>query len=304
MNEPVIEMQQLKKTYKDKRFRSIEGLKGIDLLVNEGEAFGFIGPNGAGKTTTIKILTGSLRPSSGEAKVFGFSVESHLSRQGMGYVAESPYLYDYLTPLEMLVMGLKLHGVKVDSPENYCLKWLERFSLGDVAKKPIRSFSKGMTQRTALAHAMAIKPKLLILDEPLSGLDPIGRKDVVDILVDYRKQGGSIFFSSHVLHDVERLADRFGLIHQGNLKTISQPSELSSGDDRVIVRSHGEQVVVGMTRDVGFRWYADIASSDLWPLLNQLERQGHNLIEVKPALSLETAFLKFVTSTDASTGNS
>ena len=117
--------------------------------------------------------------------------------------------------------------------------WLDRFGLAHVARKPIRGFSKGMAQRTALAHAFSVKPRLLILDEPLSGLDPVGRKDVVDILSEYRQQGGTVFFTSHVLHDVERVADRFGFIHEGVLQTVQSPAELFDGEQMVTVRTIG-----------------------------------------------------------------
>lgn len=268
----------------------------LSLAVEQGEVFGFIGANGAGKSTTIKALTGALRPTSGRAELFGTPVEQPSARLGLGYVPENPSLYDYLTPLELLRMGLRLHSVTVDNERQHCMNWLERFGLADVATKRIAGFSKGMVQRATLAHALVIKPRLLILDEPLSGLDPIGRRDVVDLLSEYKKSGGTIFFTSHVLHDVERLADRFGLIHKGVLKAVRSPSEFVEGEERLVVRSLGASPVEGMHDDSCGRWYAEVLRSDLWSMLQALQAAKHEIIEIKPSLSLESAFLSVVRS--------
>lgn len=286
----------LKKTYpRSWASPAFEALKGISLSVEEGEVFGFIGPNGAGKSTTIKILTGVMSPSAGLASLFGVDVTRPESRVGLGYVPENPSLPDYLTPLEILSMGLALHGSKPADVRKHCLHWLDRFGLADVAGKVVRGFSKGMAQRTALAHAMAVEPRLLVLDEPLSGLDPIGRRDVVDILSEYRRQGGTIFLTSHVLHDVERLADRFGLIHKGELRAVRAPGELVGEEERVLVRSQGSAAALpGMIVEPGGRWVLEVGSSSLWETLRALEAAGHTLIEIKPTLSLETAFLHVV----------
>lgn len=211
-----IHIENLEKTYpRNWLTKPVKALKGVSLTVPQGEVFGFIGANGAGKSTTIKILTGAMRASRGLVTLFGVRSENPKARTGMGYVPENPSLPDYLTPLEVLRMAMSLHGLKVDAPDTHCMTWLTRFQIDHVAKKSIRSFSKGMAQRTALAHALCVNPRLLVLDEPLSGLDPVGRRDVVDILAEYKRQGGTVFLTSHVLHDVERLADRFALIHQG-----------------------------------------------------------------------------------------
>jgi ABC-2 type transport system ATP-binding protein len=272
---------------------AVEAVKDASFEIDQGEAFGFIGPNGAGKSTTIKVLTGGLRATSGRVLINGRDSEDFKARIGLAYVPENPYLSDYLTPFEVLQMGVRVHGRRFENEKAHCMKWLERFGLCDVAYRLIRTFSKGMTQRTALAHALAIQPSFLVLDEPLSGLDPIGRRDVVDILSEFRQQGGTLFFSSHVLHDVERLADRFGLIHQGQLKTVQSPSELVGGEARVTVRVIGKGMP-GMVAEAGGRWCVEAASSELWEVLHKLESSGHVLIEVKPALSLEGAFLRFV----------
>ncbi len=291
-----IDIRDLRKTYpRNWAAPPFEALKGISLTIEEGEVFGFIGPNGAGKSTAIKILTGVMSPTSGRAQLFGLDVTQAEARRGLGYVPENPSLPDYLTPLEILSMGLELHHRKPAKSRTHCLHWLERFGLADVANKVVRGFSKGMAQRTALAHAMAVEPRLLILDEPLSGLDPIGRREVVDILSEFRQQGGTIFLTSHVLHDVERLADRFGLIHKGELRAVRAPGELVGMEDMVLVRSQGPDAACdGMVPEPGGRWMVEIPRPQLWQTLDSIQAAGHVLIEIKPTLSLETAFLHVV----------
>lgn len=275
---------------------AFEAVRNVSLSVGEGEVFGFIGPNGAGKSTTIKVLTGVLRQTSGRAELFGMDVSLPHARRGLGYVPENPSLYDYLTPLELLTMGLAIHGVKPPDVRRHCMQWLERFDLALVAGKRIRSFSKGMTQRAALAHAMAIQPRLLILDEPLSGLDPVGRKDVVDILGEYRSSGGTIFLTSHVLHDVERLADRFGLIHRGELVAVQSPGDLLHDAQTVTVRSSGVTPLAGQVEETGGRWRMDTRRDQLWQLLDALRAAGHTILEIRPALSLEDIFFRYLES--------
>lgn len=291
-----ISIQSLRKTYpRNWAAPPFEALKGISLSIEPGEVFGFIGQNGAGKSTAIKVLIGAIRATSGSASLFGVDVGDPVARKGLGYVPENPNLPDYLTPMEVLGMGLAMNRCNVSDPRKHSMHWLDRFGLADAANKVIKGFSKGMAQRTVLAHAMVAKPRLLILDEPLSGLDPIGRRDVVDILSEYRQQGGTIFLTSHVLHDVERLADRFGLIHKGELKAVRSPSELVSDDERVLVRTRGtDPVVSGMASEPGGRWVVEVSRLQLWPLLESINAAGHTLLEIRPALSLEAAFLEVV----------
>lgn len=271
-------------------------LESVSLSIPEGEAFGFVGPNGAGKSTTIKILTGAITNFSGEARVLGKSVSDPTSRQGVGYVPENPYLNDYLTPFEILSMGVSLHCKKIGDMRRHCLEWLDKFSLAAVADKPIRTFSKGMTQRVALAHALAIRPRLLILDEPLSGLDPIGRREVIDLLMEYRLAGGAVFFSSHVLYDVEKLADRFGLIHQGHLVTLQSPQELALAQSGIFVVTY--QALSPLTKDsIELRknqFCCEAMQNDLPAILNEVLSNKAKLLEVKPKASLESVFVKLV----------
>lgn len=295
MSNAAIHIQLLSKTYpRSLRSASVLALDGISLEVAEGEVFGFVGPNGAGKSTTIKILTGAMQPSAGEASLFGVDVSLPEARRGLGYVPEVFSLPEYLTPLEILTMSLRLHKLGLDQPQRHCMEWLERFGVASVANKVVRGFSKGMAQRTALANALVVQPRLLILDEPLSGLDPIGRRDVVDILSEYCHGGGTLFFTSHVLHDVERLAHRYGLIHKGKLTAVRSPGELAGGTEMVTIRSMGTQPIAGLHEDAPGRWYVEVPRSETWAWLRSLEASGHSLIEVRPALSLESAFMQAV----------
>lgn len=292
-----IELVGVGKTFK-RRKGDIQALKDISLEINQGEAFGFVGPNGAGKSTTIKVILDIISDYQGEIRIFGHSAREAEARRHVGYVPEAPALYEQLSPLEILRAGLSLHGVVRTDAEDWCLKWLDRFSIAHVARRRLRELSKGTVQRVALAHAMAIQSKLLILDEPLSGLDPIGRRDVIDILSEYKQGGGTLFFTSHVLHDVERLADRFGLIHKGSLRAVRSPAELIGEDDLVQIRSQGMQPIAGMTAEFSGRWHCEVPRHQSWQTLDSIQRAGHVLLEVKPTLSLESAFLQYVSAED------
>lgn len=285
----------LSKTYRQGwQRREVEAVREVSLRVAEGEAFGFVGPNGAGKSSTIRILMGLAYPTQGKVSIFGVDSQQPASRHRVAYVPESPYLNDYLTPLEILGMGLRLHGVPTENTERHCMKWLERLALDKAARAPIRSFSKGMMQRVAIAQALSIQPRLMVLDEPLSGLDPVGRHDVVDLLAEYKRGGGTLFFTSHVLHDVERLADRFGLIHEGTLRSVRSPGELVGVGDVCTVRSMGTIAIDGLQQESLGRWTGQVARDALWEHLDRLKSAGHVVVEVRPVLSLEQAFMQAI----------
>ena len=297
---PIIEVENVRKTFVGGwRKPANEALKGVSLSIGRGETFGFIGPNGAGKSTLIKILVGTLQASSGRASIFGLDVVDPEARRGLGFVPENPSLQDFLTPYEVLLMGLRLHGVKVKNEREHCMRWLARFDLSVVADSPLRGFSKGMLQRTALAHALVISPRLLILDEPLSGLDPVGRKDVVDILDEYRQGGGTLFFSSHVLHDVERIADRFGLIHHGVLLTIRSPREVVADQaDIYLLRYRGDTALSGAKVLRLGHYTMETHAADLAGAIVRVQSVGGVVQEIVPAVSLETVFFKTINSSD------
>ena len=189
----------------------------LDLEVAENEVFGFLGRNGAGKTTTIKLLCSLLQPTSGEAFVLGKSVRLPEARQAIGYLPENPYFYEYLTPRETLDFYGRLNGLDAAARGQEWAKLSERLDLAGIADQRVREFSKGMRQRLGFAVALVGDPGVLILDEPMSGLDPMGRRSARDLILQLRDEGKTIFFSSHVLSDVEQLCDRVGMLVQGKL---------------------------------------------------------------------------------------
>jgi len=293
-----IEIEHLRKIYfPGWRKPEKNALCDVSLSIREGETFGFIGPNGAGKSTLIKILIGTLRPTAGHASLFGMDVGNPLARKGLGFVPENPSLQDFLTPYEILLMGLRFHQTVVLDERAHCLSWLTRFGLASVADSPLRGFSKGLLQRTALAHALAIRPRMLILDEPLSGLDPVGRKDVVDILGEYRREGGTLFFSSHVLHDVESIADRFGLIHRGKLLTIRSPQEVVADQaDRYVLRYRGNAANDGEAPVRAGLHVLEVSAPELPQVIANIQADGAILQDVRPKASLEAVFFKAIAS--------
>lgn len=294
-----IEIEKLEKVYAEGVLRRpVHAVAGVSLQIPEGEAFGFVGPNGAGKSSTIRILMGLARATTGTCRLFGVDASLPEARRKIGYVPENPCLYDYLTPFEIVGMSARLHCSESSAVlKAQVMEWLEKLGIGHVANSPVRSFSKGMTQRVALANALAIKPRLLVLDEPLSGLDPIGRREVVEILAEYKRGGGTLFFTSHVLHDVERLADRFGLIHRGELRSVRSPAELVGAEDKVMIRSSGDDPLPDAREESAGNWLIEVQSARLWAALEEIRRRGHTLREVRPTLSLEAAFMHAVSET-------
>jgi ABC-2 type transport system ATP-binding protein len=291
----MLEFISVSKTFRQHR-RSIQALRGISFSVNEGEVFGFVGPNGAGKSTTIKVMLDIIRDYEGEVRIFGTSARQADARTGVAYLPESPAMYEQFTPLEILKMALRMYGIRRSDEEAWCMQWLERFSVAQNAKRKIRQLSKGNVQRVALAHAMVVEPRLLVLDEPLSGLDPVGRKDVIDILEAYKQQGGAIFFTSHVLHDVERIADRFGFINEGEIVTTRSPRELvTEHADRFVVRYHvndNSSLQGTPLRENEYKY--ELAQSELPQWLEQLNRANGKALEIKHAVSLESVFFKIL----------
>lgn len=213
-----LETDGLGKTYRlGLRLRSVTALDALSLRVEEGSIFGFVGPNGAGKSTTIKILVGLIAPTRGTASIFGRSISDPSSRQVVGYLPENPAFHDFLRPLEVLELMGKLSGLAGKELRRRAEEVLELVGLAHARDLTVRKFSKGMVQRLGLAQAVLHDPPLLILDEPMSGLDPIGRKDARDLLIDLRRRGKTLFFSTHILNDVETICDRVGMVLQGRL---------------------------------------------------------------------------------------
>lgn len=290
-----LEFHSVSKTF-NKKGKQIRALKDISFSIGEGEVFGFVGPNGAGKSTTIKIMLDVINDYEGEVTIFGAPACRAEARSGVAFLPEAPSLYEQFTPLEIMKMALRMYGIRRSDADSWCMHWLERFDVAQNAKRRMRQLSKGNVQRVALAHAMVVEPRLLVLDEPLSGLDPVGRKDVIDILEEYKNQGGAIFFTSHVLHDVERIADRFGFINEGELLTTRSPRDLvSEHADRFIIRYHvanNSELQGTALRESEYR--QELSQSEMPQWLEQLNRANGKVLEIKHAVSLETVFFNIL----------
>ncbi len=217
-DQTILTVAGLKKTFKVGFQRKVvNAVQGLDFSVNAGEIYGFLGPNGAGKTTTIKMVMDLIRPSAGSVKVFGDSPGTLASRRRIGYLPEHPYFYDYLKPTELLEFFGRLHGIKKITRRKRIHELLEQVGLTHAKDRTLRRYSKGMLQRFGLAQALIGDPDLVILDEPLSGLDPIGRKEMKDIVSGLKAEGKTVFFSSHILADIELLCDKIAMIDEGRL---------------------------------------------------------------------------------------
>jgi len=216
--EAVVVAEHLSKTFRVGFWgRKVRAVVDLSMEVRRGEIFGLLGPNGAGKTTTIKLLLGFVRPSTGRASVAGHPAGSLAARRRVGYLPENPALYEYLNGVEYLRFAGKLAGLSGAEAARSGEALLEKVGLSGRADRAIRRFSKGMVQRLGLAQALIGDPEIVILDEPMSGLDPIGRKDVRDLIFSLRTEGRTVLFSTHILSDVEAICDRIGIIAEGKL---------------------------------------------------------------------------------------
>lgn len=221
-----IETKKLTKTYKSRALGLINVVEDLDLYVEEGEIFGFLGPNGAGKTTTIKMLLGIIYPTSGEGYVLGNEIGDMDIHRVISYLPERPYYYEHMTGLELLQFYDSLFGNKDKAK---CQRLLERVNLAADASKTIAQYSKGMQQRVGLAQSLLNDPKLLFLDEPTGGLDPIAHREIRDLILNFRDEGRSVFISSHELSEVELICDRVAIINHGKIWQQGKLSELLKG---------------------------------------------------------------------------
>ncbi len=225
--EPVIQIEGLCKDFRVgfwRRRRRI--LHALTLTVSRGEIFGYLGPNGAGKTTTIKLLTGLILATAGSARVLGQDLTRISARQQIGFLPENPYFYDYLTGREFLDLCSRLFGLASSVRRERIARLLHLTQLEEAADRQLRKYSKGMLQRLGLAQALINDPGLVILDEPMSGLDPLGRKAMRDVILQLKAEGRTIFFSSHILPDVEVLCDRVGILVGGHLRDVGRLEEI------------------------------------------------------------------------------
>jgi ABC-2 type transport system ATP-binding protein len=240
-----IEIDKLTKVFKIgfARKRPVTALENVSLEVGEGEVFGFLGPNGSGKTTTLKLLTRLIRPTSGTARILGESIDSVAMHRHIGYLPEQAYFYDYLTARELLWYFGRLTGVDDQTLATRVDETLDRVGLERAAfDRQLRKFSKGMLQRVGLAQAIVNDPKVLFFDEPMSGLDPIGRRQVRDLIVELREAGKTVFFSTHILADVEALCDRVAILNGGRLVETGRLAD-------ILVKRTGSLEIVAMAID-------------------------------------------------------
>jgi ABC-2 type transport system ATP-binding protein len=228
----LIDVRGLAKTFSVGLFkkRLVRACKSVSFDVRRGEIFGFLGPNGAGKTTTIKMLTGLISPTGGEAYLFGERVPSARARKRIGFLPENPYVYPYLTPREFVELCGSLSGMSGPSLTSRTMDVLTKVGIAYAADRQVRRLSKGMLQRTGLAAALVADPEMLILDEPMSGLDPVGRKEVRDLIFQERDAGRTIFFSTHILSDVEAMCDRVTILREGEVVVSGAIRQLLRGD--------------------------------------------------------------------------
>jgi ABC-2 type transport system ATP-binding protein len=229
----ILRTQKLRVEYASAEFQKNNkvALLGLDLEVQAGEVFGFLGPNGAGKTTTMNVLLGFVQPTSGSASLFGIDVRQPIARQRIGYLPELTYYYKFLTAEELLRFYAKVFGLSRSETDQRIEKLIALVELGHAAKRPIKTYSKGMQQRVGLAQALINNPDLLILDEPTSGLDPLGRMKVREIIQRLKNEGKTVFFSSHEMGEVETVCDRVAILHQGALKAEGRVADLVAQHD-------------------------------------------------------------------------
>jgi ABC-2 type transport system ATP-binding protein len=301
---PAIEIENLTKDYPFgflhlKKKRSLEDLT---MQVEDGEVFGFLGPNGAGKSTTIKLLMSLIFPTAGTARILGKPISDIGMHRDIGYLPEQPYFYDYLTAAELLDYFARFFDLKAADRRERVERMLKKVGLETAKKIQLRKYSKGMLQRVGLAQAILHHPKVVILDEPMSGLDPLGRREVRDIILELKREGRTILFSTHILSDAEMLCDRVGVIVGGKLRGVGAPDEI------VGVKAHGMEILFeyagggtessgllsGATR-TGNRYRLQVKEGQLYTTLEQLRGAGARILSVtQMKASLEEYFMHLV----------
>jgi ABC-2 type transport system ATP-binding protein len=308
-----IEILGLEKTYmvgfwtrKPKR-----ALHPLHLKVEEGEIFGFLGPNGAGKTTTLKLLMGLIFPSAGTARILGREWTDPEVKAQIGFLPEQPYFYDHLTAHELLTYYAELSGVPAKERTRRVEAILKRVGLPEVQGVQLRKFSKGMLQRVGIAQAILHDPKLVFFDEPMSGLDPMGRREVRDLMVQLKHEGKTVFFSTHILSDAEALCDRVAIIHKGELRGTGSVEELTSSvQGKIEVIWQGTQIPASM-KALGAECH--VSGETVRAILNEsqqdaaidaLRRERLRLIAITPVrTSLEAYFIEKLRRAETTAGS-
>jgi len=269
--------------------------------VASGEVFGFLGPNGAGKSTTIKLLMRLIFPTSGRARILGKSIEDVSTHQVVGYLPEQPYFYDYLTAAELLDYFARFHRLTANDRRERIERMLKKVGLETAKRIQLRKYSKGMLQRVGMAQAILHEPEVVVLDEPMSGLDPLGRREVRDIILELKREGRTVLFSTHILSDAEMLCDRVGVIVGGKLRGVGTPGEM------VGMRTQGMEIlfeVEGAAKKfalmdratrTGERYRVEVSEGELYGALNELNSVGARILsvaQIKP--TLEDFFMHLV----------
>jgi len=302
MSTPAIEIEHLSKEYPYgflnlKKKRSLEDLS---MRVDTGEVFGFLGPNGAGKSTTIKLLMRLIFPDGGSARILGKSIDDVSMHQETGYLPEQPYFYDYLTAAEVLNYFARFHGLTATDRHTRVENMLKKVGLETAGKIQLRKYSKGMLQRVGLAQAILHDPQVVILDEPMSGLDPLGRREVRDIILELKKEGRAVLFSTHILSDAEMLCDRVGVIVGGKLRGVGTPGEMvgikTQGMEILFEVAEGKNLpLLAKATRTGERYRVQMPEEELYGAVDQLRGAGariHSVTQIKP--TLEEFFMNLV----------
>jgi ABC-2 type transport system ATP-binding protein len=283
-------------------------LDSLSLRVDDGEVFGFLGPNGAGKTTTLKLLMGLIFPTAGTAAIRGKSIDDVNMHREIGYLPEQPYFYDYLTARELLDYYARFFNFTAADRRERVARFLERVGLSVAADVQLRKFSKGMLQRAGIAQAILHDPKVVFLDEPMSGLDPIGRREVRDIILDLKLQGRTVFFSTHILSDAEMLCDRVAVLVDGKLQGVGSPGEIVSmevtGMEILFELKEGRPLSAALTsraKKTGARYHLQVSEADLYPTLDELRSGEARILSVLPVRpTLEEYFFGLINREKAS----
>jgi ABC-2 type transport system ATP-binding protein len=298
-----IEIENLTKEYRHGflEMKKKTSLDALTMQVQEGEIFGYLGPNGAGKTTTIKLLVGLIFPTAGTARILGKSISDISMHQEIGYLPEQPYFYDYLTAVELLDYFARFHRLSASERNERIDRMLKKVGLETARKIQLRKYSKGMLQRVGLAQAILHRPKVVILDEPMSGLDPVGRREVRDIILELKREGTTVLFSTHILSDAETLCDRVGVIVGGKLRGVGAPDEMvgmqSQGMEILFECDSTDklQPLLSRATKTGKSYRLHVPESELYPTMQQLcgaQARVLSVTQVRP--TLEEYFMELV----------
>lgn len=307
-----IEILGLEKTYSVGfwRKRPKSALRPLHLQVEQGEIFGFLGPNGAGKTTTLKMLMGLVFPTGGSAKILGMEIDDPRTKAEIGFLPEQPYFYDYLTARELLEYFAGLSGVPARERSRRAEQMLVRVGLKDAGGTQLRKFSKGMLQRVGIAQAIIHEPKVVFFDEPMSGLDPMGRREVRDLMDQLRQEGKTVFFSTHILSDAEALCDRVAIINLGELQGVGAVADLTSSVQNNVEIIWQGTAVPQTLRALGAECHvagdtvrAIVREANQEAAIEALRRERVRLISIVPVrTSLEDYFMQKLKPAEAAAG--